>query len=245
MAAAFLWGLLAASSLVAGAVVALLAPVGRRPLGLVMALGAGVLLSAVAYELVEEAFETDRGGATVALGLAAGALTFYVGDRLLGRPGSRTARGRRVAAPAGGEESARAIVLGAALDGIPESFVIGAGLAAGAGPDVAVVAAVLLSNVPEALAASAGLRDAHRPGTILGIWTAVALVSALASAAGFVVADGTSPAALAFVLAYAGGAVLTMLADTMIPDAHELAGRTVGLVTTLGFALAFGLSQIQ
>jgi ZIP family zinc transporter len=239
---AFGWGTLAASSLVLGGLAAVLWTFSSRALGLVMAFGAGVLISAVAYDLVLDAYETSTGDG-VALGLAAGALMFFAGDAWLDRRGAaQRKRSQRV--PADGE--ALPIVLGIVLDGIPESIVIGVGLLAGEGVGLAVLAAVFLSNLPEAVAATVGLR---RGGTstarVLGLWIVVALVSGLASLAGYVAFDGASPSVLAFVTAFAGGAVLTMLADTMMPEAYEHGGKLVGLLTTLGFGLAFALSQLE
>ena len=154
MSAAFFWGLLAASSLILGGVIALRFRIPQRLLGLIMAFGAGVLISAVSYELVGEAFDTSAGSGGVALGLFAGAGVFFVGDFLIDRLGGD---GRK---SSGGEQaagSALAIVLGIVLDGIPESIVIGLGLLDGGGVSVAVITAVFLSNLPEAVAATTGL----------------------------------------------------------------------------------------
>ena len=243
MAAAFGWGLFAASSLILGGVLALVLPIRERLLGLIMAFGAGVLISAVAYELVAEAFETSSGNGEIALGLAAGALTFFVGDLVVDRMGGG---GRKEMGRTAGTGSGLAIVLGIVLDGIPESAVIGLGLLEGAGPSVAVIAAVFLSNLPEAIAATSGLAaDGWRRGRILGLWVMVTLVCGLASLLGYVVFDSAGPQALAFVLAFAGGAILTMLADTMMPEAFEHGGKLVGLATTLGFGLAFALTTLD
>jgi ZIP family zinc transporter len=132
------------------------------------------------------------------------------------------------------------------LDGIPESLVLGIGLLAGTGVSIAFLAAVFISNLPEGLAATAGLTKSGWSGrNVLGLWSVVVLVSALASLAGFAVFDDASPTSIAFVLAFAGGAVLTMLADTMMPEAFENGGRQVGLLTTAGFAVAFALHLIE
>ena len=243
MGAAFLWGLFAASSLVLGGALALLIPIPERVLGWIMAFGAGVLISAVAYELVAEAFETAGGTGSLGLGLAAGALTFFAGDAVIDRMGGDK-RKSMTRAPAAG--SALAIVLGIVLDGIPESAVIGLGLLEETGVSIAVIAAVFLSNLPEAIAASTGLSAggwARR--SIIGLWVLVALVSGLASLLGFVLFDSAGPSVLAFVLAFAAGAILTMLADTMMPEAFEHGGKLVGLLTTLGFALAFFLTKLE
>jgi ZIP family zinc transporter len=243
MWAALGWGLFAGSSLILGGVLALVLPIRERWLGLIMAFGAGVLISAVAYELVAEAFETSAGNGSLALGLSSGALTFFIGDLLVDRMGGDGRKKMRRTAGAG---SALAIVLGIVLDGIPESAVIGLGLLGGAGVSVAVIAAVFLSNLPEAIAATTGLRSGGwRSSRIIGLWVLVALVSGVASLLGYAVFDSAGPGALAFVLAFAGGAILTMLADTMMPEAFEHGGKLVGLLTTLGFGLAFALTRLD
>ena len=242
MWSAFGWGLFAGSSLILGGLIALAVPIRERLLGLIMAFGAGVLISAVAFELVAEAFETAAGSGSLALGLAAGALTFFAGDTLIDRMGGEGRK--KMSGAAGG--SALAIVLGIVLDGIPESAVIGLGLLDGAGVSVAVIAAVFLSNLPEAIAATRGLSaDGWEQRKILGLWTAVTIVCGLSSLLGYVALDSAGPGALAFVLAFAGGAILTMLADTMMPEAFEHGGKLAGLVTTLGFGLAFALTMLE
>ncbi len=243
MIEAFGWGTLASCSLVIGGLIALRWTIPDRLLGMVMAFGAGVLISAVAYDLVQDAFETSNGNGGVGAGLAAGALAFFLGDRWLDARGAK--HRKRSNAPA--EDSSGApIVLGIVLDGVPESIVIGVGLLAGEGVSVAVLAAVFLSNLPEALAATVGLRRGNTPAArIMALWVVVALASGLSSALGYGIFDGASPNVLAFVTAFAGGAVLTMLADTMMPEAFEHAGPTVGLLTTLGFGLAFVISQFE
>jgi ZIP family zinc transporter len=243
MAASFTWGFLAASSLILGGAVTLRFGVRERTLGLVMAFGSGILISAVAFELVEEAFNKAGGKGSVALGLFAGSATFYVGDSLIDRMGGadRKHSGGRQA-----EGSALAIVLGIVLDGIPESVVLGLTVVTGGSVSAAFLLAVTLSNLPEAVAASSGLEQAgwaHR--RILGLWTVVAIVSGFAALLGFSVFDSASLGTIAFVLAFAGGAILTMLADTMMPEAFEHGGKLVGVVTTFGFALAFAISALE
>ena len=137
-------------------------------------------------------------------------------------------------------------MLGIVLDGIPESVVLGLTVLEAGSVSAALLVAVFLSNLPEALAATAGLAESGwRRGRILGLWVLVMLVSALAALAGYGLFDTASPATIAFVLAFAGGAVLTMLADTMMPEAFEHGGKLVGVVTTLGFGLAFAISAID
>lgn len=243
MGEAFAWGLIAASSLLLGSFLALRRPIGLRPLGLIMAFGAGVLISAVAYELVADAFGTAGGSGAVALGLFAGALTFYLGDLAIDRFGGE---GRKSAAGGQDTGAALAIVLGTVLDGIPESIVLGLSLLGGGGVSVAMLAAVFLSNLPEALSSTAGLAKSDwGRQKIWGLWVGVTVVSGLSSLAGYAFFDGASAATIAFVQAFAGGALLTMLADTMMPEAFRYGGKQVGLVTTLGFALAFFITTLE
>ncbi len=243
MLEALAWGLLASSSLVLGGLLALRVSIGRLALGLVMAFGAGVLISAVAFELVEEAFEESQLLRDVALGLFAGCAAFSLGDALVDRLGGegRKSIGRK---QAGG--AALAIVLGIVLDGIPESAVIGLTLLEGGAVSAAMLVAVFLSNLPEAVAATAGLAaGGWRPSRILLLWGGVTAISGLAALAGYGLLEGASPSVGAFVLAFAGGAILTMLADTMMPEAFEHGGKLAGIFTTLGFATAFAVSAFE
>jgi ZIP family zinc transporter len=228
---AALWGLVGGLALVVGGLVALVPgrTIPTRAVGYVMAFGAGVLISAVAFDLTEEAIEIG-GGLATALGLGAGALAYFGGDRLIDR--------------GGGDESddPKGIVLGALLDGIPESAAIGLTLLAGGGVSVSFITAVFISNLPESIAASAELKPQHSRRWIIGLWLTIALASALAAGLGYELLGGASPDVVAFVKAFAGGAILCMLADTMVPGALRKAGSSVGLVTVLGFALAALLS---
>ena len=246
MGEAFLWGVVGGSSLVLGGIIALRAPITRRHVGLIMAFGAGVLISAVAYELVHEAFETTAGDGGIALGLLAGSAVFFGAELLVDRIAAR--RGPTTPSAPGGEhaQAGRAIVLGIILDGIPESLVLGLTVLQAGTVSAAFLVAVFLSNLPEAIAATAALRKAGRDTKrIMRFWVLVTLGFGLASLLGYVILDGASPRTVAIVLAFAAGAVLTMLANTMIPEALHHGGKVVGFVTTVGFALAFAISVLQ
>jgi ZIP family zinc transporter len=243
MGGAFAWGLLAASSLVLGALVAFYARLGLRTIGLVMGFGAGVLISAVAFDLVEEASDQASGQGYALIGLFAGCAVFFVGDVLIDRWGG----GRRKDATGAQESgSGLAIVLGTVLDGIPESIVIGLTLFESGTVGAAYLTAVFISNVPEAISSSAGLvTGGWRRSQVLLMWIAIALVSGLSSLVGYVLFQDASPDVIAFVLTFAAGAILTMLADTMIPEAYRHGGKLVGVVTTLGFAVAYMIHTIE
>ncbi len=243
MTDAFLWGLIAASSLVLGGLVGSWATLGRRTLGAIMAFGAGVLISAVAYELVFEAVRLAKGTGFPAIGLFAGAFTFFFFDWLIGRIGG----GERMAiGPAHQSTLIVPMVLAIILDGIPESLVIGLGILKGGGVSVAMLVAVFISNLPEAVAGTNGMRSAGwSRARVLLLWSAIALVCALASAAGYALFGGVSERGLAFIQAFAGGAILMMLANTMIPEAYEHGGKLAGIFTVLGFATSVSVIVLE
>jgi ZIP family zinc transporter len=236
MTSAFLWGLLAASSLVLGGLLASWVPLGKRTLGVILAFGAGVLLSATAYELVFEAVTLAKGSGYPALGFFGGAATFFLADQLIDRLGDGQANADNAA---GQSTLVVPLVLGATLDGIPESVVIGLGLVGGGTVSLAMLVAVFMSNLPEAAAGTAGMRSSGWSRTkVFLLWTAIALVCALASAAGYVLLGDLSRFWLSSVQAFAGGAILMMLANSMIPEAYEHGGKLAGVFTVLGFAVS-------
>jgi zinc transporter, ZIP family len=219
------WGALAASSLVIGALVGLARPWPRQVVGLVLGFGAGALIAAVSFELFEEGIDI-AGALPVGVGLGAGAVTYYL------------AAGR-VAAMGGGA----ALALGALLDGIPEQLVLGIGLADGEAVGIGLLAAIFVSNLPEAIGGATDMsRQMHDRRKVMRTWVAIAALCTLASVAGYAVADSTSGELQGGINGFAAGALIVMLTDSMVPEATEQAGRTTGLVTALGFALAAGLS---
>jgi ZIP family zinc transporter len=243
------WGLLGASSLLIGAVAGLLLRIPERAIGLILGFGAGTLISAVAFELTEEAFRLG-GADTVALGLALGALAYFGGSVAIARSGGA---GRMRSSGRQDAGAATALLLGAVLDGIPESAVIGISVLEGGSVSVAVLAAVFLSNLPEALSSSRGMGEQGiRARQVLGTWALVVLVSGLAATAGYAFLENAGGNTIGLIEAFAGGAVLTMLVDTMIPEAYSTerdAGvftqKTVGLLTVVGFAVAYLLSTLE
>jgi ZIP family zinc transporter len=243
VASAFGWGTLAASSLVLGAIFAIRFRIGLRAIGLIMAFGSGVLISAVAFDLVEEAANTQIASWPVLIGIFAGCGTFFGGDWLIDRFGGADRKDAD-----GGQESGSplAIVLGTVLDGIPESMVIGLTIFKGGAVGAAYLTAVFISNLPEAISSTAGLlTSGWKTVRILSMWVGIALVSGLASLAGYGLFQHSSPNVVALVLAFAAGAILTMLADTMMPEAFEHGGNLAGVVTTLGFVVAFTIHQLD
>ena len=236
-----MWGSVAGAGLLLGAAIALLVPIPRRVIGLIMGFGAGALISALAFELADEAM-IHGGVDALVIGLAGGALTFFFADAYVDRRG---AEHRKRSGDQMQGSSASALVLGSLLDGIPEAVAVGISLLAAGEVGIAVVGAVFLSNVPEALSASTGMRTVgHGTRYIVGVWLGVTVASVVASAAGFALLGDASGNVIGVIEAFAAGAVLTMLADTMMPEAFEEGGPAVGLVTVLGFAVALLLPEM-
>jgi ZIP family zinc transporter len=234
VSAALLGGLAAASILIGFALTG--RGLSPRFLGVVMGFGAGALVSAIAYELIP-ASDLSQAGTAWAVGL--GALAFFVGDWLVDRRGGESRKG----ITPGQEGSGAAIFVGTLLDNIPESLVLGMGMAAGGSVNIALAAAVFASNLPEGVAGTVNLMAAgHSRRQIGGMWFVLVLISALAAAIGFALILAVPAVDGHLFEAFAAGAMLTMLADTMMPEAFEHGGPVVGLVTVLGFLAAGALS---
>ncbi|NAZ86546.1 ZIP family metal transporter, partial [Kineococcus indalonis] len=240
------WGLLGGAALVIGAALAWFITVPSKVVAAVMAFGAGVLISALAFDLAQEAVETG-GLVTTTVSFLVGALVYVAANSALARRGARHRKRSGDQQPSESEQggSGAAIAIGALLDGVPESVVLGVGLLGGGGVSTAVVAAVFISNVPEGLSSVAGMKRSGRSaGYVFGVWGGIALVSALAAAVGYAALGPASPGVIAAITALAAGAILTMIADTMIPEAFERTQVYTGLITTLGFLVAFAISHL-
>jgi ZIP family zinc transporter len=240
-----LWGLLAGGALVVGALIAWFVPVSRTVVASVMAFGAGVLISALAFDLVDDAEKIGGLGPTV-LGLLGGAVTYVVGNILLSRRGAshRTSSGEEQVSEEEQAGSGAAIALGALLDGIPESTALGLSLLSGEGVGVAVLAAIIISNLPEGLSSAAGMkRNGRSARYVFGVWASIAVACGIAGALGCLVLDGARPETVAVITSVAAGAILAMITDTMIPEAFQRTQVYTGLIATLGFIVAFAISR--
>jgi ZIP family zinc transporter len=200
-----------------------------------MAFGAGVLFSAVAYELVFEAVQLAKFTGFPTLGFFAGAFTFFFSDRLIGGMGGSQ---RKELEATHQSNLVVPLVLAIILDGVPESVVIGLGILKGGSVSLAMLVAVFISNLPEAVAATTGMRSGGwSRRKILLLWLVIAVVCAGASAAGYGLLGNLSPQWLSFVQTFAAGAILMMLANTMIPEAYEHGGKLAGVFLVTGFAI--------
>jgi zinc transporter, ZIP family len=236
------WGLLAGGALVVGALIAWLVRVPQPVVAAVMAFGSGVLISALSFDLVDEA-ERTGGLAPTLLGALGGAVVYVVANLVLARRGAQHRKRSQDQQPSEDEQegSGAAIAVGALLDGIPESVVLGVSLLGGGGVGVPVLAAIFISNVPEGLSSAAGMKRSGRgAGYVFGVWIGIAVASGLAALIGSLLLEGAAPETIAAITA---GAILAMVADTMIPEAFEKTHLYAGLLATIGFLTAFAIGR--
>jgi ZIP family zinc transporter len=238
--AALLWGAFSSSSLYLGQALAPRLERNHRATGLMMGFGAGTLLAAVAYELIPES--TFDHGSGIGIGVVLGAVVYFIADRIVDGQGGDD-RQQIDAADVSG--SGAAMFIGALLDGIPEAFVLGTTLALGGAINLAFVMAVFVSNVPQGVAGTTSLRAAGYDGRrIFRMWTALTVTCAVVAALGYQLASTADIEGL-YSEAFAAGAVLTMLTDSMLPEAFGHGGKPVGLVLVAGYLVAAALTFAQ
>ena len=245
MGEAALWGFVGASSLIIAAELSFAFRFSKLVVGLIMAFGVGALISSVAFELVVPALE-EAGGWKVALAMAAGSLVFFVGDRVIASLGGSNRKDPDKDVDDDDGDSGLGIVLGTVLDGIPESAVLGMSLIGGAGVSIALLAGIWVSNFPESLGSTVNLtKSGWAKSRIRLMWWGIAIVSALAAAIGFIIVDSSDMLSGALASAFAAGALLTMIADEMAPEAYERSQIYAGLATVAGFTFALWLTSLE
>jgi ZIP family zinc transporter len=243
---ALLWGTAAGAALVLGAALSWRWKLPPKLVSSIMSFGAGVLISALAFELVDEAVQ-GGGLWPTAMGFLAGAVVYVGANMLLARAGAkhRKRSGSQQPSEADDPGSGTAIAVGALLDGVPESVVLGVGMLAGGAVSPAMMVAVFISNVPEGLSGTAGMKKAGRSaGYVFGLWGGIALLSGVASLIGYTALENAPGELVAFITAVAAGGILAMLADTMIPEAFEEHHNLTGLTASVGFLTAFTVHHL-
>ena len=243
-----LWGLLSGSALLIGALVGWFVSLSRRTVAAIMAFGAGVLISALSFELMDEAWR-HGGFLPVGGGFLGGAAVYTACNWLLALRGARHRKRSdkqvRGEGAQGGDNGA-ALAMGALLDGIPESIVIGVSLLRGGAVGLVAVIAVFLSNLPEGLSSAAGMKAEGRSArSVFLLWSAIALSAGLSSWFGYVAFAGLDLGWIAAVQSIAAGAILAMIVDTMVPEAFEGTHDFAGLIAVAGFLAAFALSKME
>lgn len=242
-----LWGWLAGGALLIGATTGYFLKVPSRFIAAIMAFGSGVLISALSFELMDKAYKQGGFNAT-ALGFVTGAIIYTLANRTLARYGAkhRKRSGQQQAKEAQtAANGGAAIAVGALMDGIPESIVIGLSMLGGSKVSLVAVIAIFLSNIPEGMSSAAGMKKAGRSKLyIFAIWGGITLISGVAAITGYGVFNVFSNEVIAATMAVAAGAILAMIADTMIPEAFENTHDWTGLITVLGFLTAFMLTKL-
>ena len=240
-----LWGTFAGGALVVGAALAWNLRIPRLVVASVMAFGSGVLISALAFDLVDEA-ESTGGLTPTVLGFLSGAVVYVLANVALARRGARHRKRSEDQQPSEADQlgSGAAIAVGALLDGIPESIVLGLSLLGGNGVGVPVLVAIFISNLPEGLSSAAGMKRSGRSATyVFGVWGGIAVASGLAGLLGCLLLQDATPVTIAAITAVAAGAILAMIADTMIPEAFERTHLYTGLIATVGFMVSFAVER--
>ncbi|MGE5297018.1 MAG: ZIP family metal transporter [Solirubrobacterales bacterium] len=240
------WGFVAGTALLIGAALAYWVHVPRRATASIMAFGSGVLISALSFDLMDEAYH--RGGFdSTATGFVGGAAMYTLANWALAHYGAKHRKRSGGQQPSEDQQpgSGMAIAVGALLDGIPESIVIGLSLLKGGAVSFVAVIAIFLSNIPEGLSSVVGMKKAGRSlNYIFGVWSGIAVASGVASLLGYAVFQNFVPDVIAATTAIAAGAMLAMLVDTMIPEAFDEARNFAGFITVIGFLVAFMLSKL-
>jgi len=240
---AFFWGLIATSSLLIGGIIGSTVKIEKKTLGKIMAFGAGVLISAIAYELVYESVVLSRFTGIPLISFLAGALVFFFADRIIGKYGTSNRNSINASATTG---LVVPMVLAIVMDGIPESTVIGLGILETGSVSMAMLIAVFISNLPEAIAGSAGMKAGGWSfKKIMTLWVGIALICAVFTGLGFSLFGEASNGLISFVNAFAGGAMLMMLANTMMPEAFEHGGKSAGVFTVLGFIVSVSIIILE
>ena len=263
---AALSGLIGVGALLVGAAVAWYVDIPQRIVAGIMAVGAGVLISTLAFELVEEA-AADGGLVPTTVGFLGGAILYIVADQLISRRSKREAAappqidassvtgysdGSEVSASivarrAGAQAVSGAglvIAVGALIDGIPESIVMGLSVLQG-GISIPIVAAIAISNFPEGLGSTAALKRGGSSGRYVALlWSGIALITVVASVLGYVAFQSASPNLIALITTIAAGGLLAMVCNTMIPEAFDEQHALTGLWATIGFLAAFLLHEL-
>jgi len=240
------WGLVSGSALVLGSLAGYYLKISQKAVAIVMGFGAGVLISALSFELMDEAFKTG-GFVATAGGFLGGSLVYSIANYFVAKQGGKHRKRSGDKQPSADEEgSGLGIALGALLDGIPEAIAIGISMIQGGAVSIATVIAIFISNIPEGLSSTSGMKKAGRSKLfIFGVWGGIAILTSIASILGYAVFAHLSDTVVAFTIAIAAGAILTMLADTMIPEAFEEGHNIIGIITVIGFLSAFVLSKLS
>ena len=239
-----------------GCTVAIFVSLPKSIIAAIMAFGSGVLVAALTFSLVEEAFSLSQSIPPVVIGFILGGVSYSVANHILDRKsksksdstssGTVRKRKRSHGDNAGGGKSASglALLVGSVMDNIPENMALGISLVTGGAVNVVLIAAIFISNFPEGLASTEGMKSNGRSKKyVLMLWSIAVIIGTISTAIGFAVLSKASPFAISVAISFAAGAILVMLAESMIPEAFEEGGSKIELAAMAGFTVAFILGR--
>jgi ZIP family zinc transporter len=251
-----------------GCIVALFVSLPKGIIAAIMAFGSGVLVAALTFSLVEEAFSLSQSIPPVVIGFILGGVSYSVANHILDKTsnsgssavsysdtnknissknGAVRKRKRSHGDNAGGGKSASglSLLVGSVMDNIPENMALGISLVTGGAVNIVLIAAIFISNFPEGLASTEGMKSNGRSKKyVLAMWSIAVIVGTISTAIGFAVLSKASPFAISVAISFAAGAILVMLAESMIPEAFEEGGSKIGLAAMAGFTVAFILGRL-
>jgi len=243
MKIAIIYSILAGFSLILGVIIGTVFKIRQRIIAAIMAFGSGVLICALTFGLMEEAFK-HGGFDAIVIGFLIGGVVFIGGDFLVHRYGGRNHKKNKHFKSIR-DTNGKAIVLGASLDGIPESIALGLSLLEKNGIGLLMLAAIFLSNLPESISSIDDLkREGFSTKKIYFMWSIVSVSSIIAAILSFIFLKNINLNFRGIIESFASGAILAMLADSMMPEAYEEGGYLIGFLTMLGFLTAFILSKV-
>lgn len=245
-----IWGFIASIPLLIGTTIALFINLPKNVIGTIMAFGSGVLIAALSFSLIEEAFRLSQSLISVITGFLLGGLAYTIVNYILHKKskGQLTKRKRSHGKMAGGgrEASGLSLLAGSVMDNIPENMALGISMVTGGAINIVLVVAIFISNLPEGLASASGMKsNGKSKKRIISIWFIAVIVGTISPAIGFEVLSKASSHIIAIAISFAAGAIIVMLAESMIPEAFEEGGMKIGIATMLGFGIAFILGKLN
>jgi zinc transporter, ZIP family len=244
------WGFIASIPLLIGSIIASIVNLPKQVIAIIMAFGSGVLVAALAFSLIEEAFSLSESITSVIIGFVLGGLSYTLANYILNRKSRGSTRHRKKShgenAGGGKDASGLALLVGSVMDNIPENMALGISLVTGGAVNIVLIAAIFLSNFPEGLSSAQGMKSNGRSKKyIVSLWSVAVLIGTISSVIGFTFLSNTAPSTISIAISFAAGAILVMLAESMIPEAHAEGGSSrIGIATMAGFAIAFILGRL-
>lgn len=248
-----IWGFIATSPLLIGCVIAIYANLSQKVVTTIMAFGSGVLIATLTFSILVEAISVTHTVPAALTGLILGGISFSIADYILKRKSSSKSPVAKQGnasdhkeKSSGKSDSGQSLFVGALMDCIPENAALGITLAMGGALNIAFLAAIFISNLPEGLASTRDLKSSGlSTKRIYGLWCIALVIGTVSTIIGYTVLSYASPPIISISIAFAAGAILVMLANSMIPEAFKEGGILKGIAILTGFTVAAILVKAQ